>query len=453
MATTITQVAKAMQKILTEVANRVGRESELIKRQVKLSGASFAQLLVFGWMKNPNATLEEITQMGVNQGIKISPQGLDQRFGEESVKFAQELLAETVKIVVSGEAVAIELLNRFTDVVIHDSTVVGLPKCLEAMWPGCGNQEGTAAAIKFQVGMSLKYGTLKGPFPKPGKEVDVTGAIPKYVELAVGSVWFGDLGYWDLKQVLEFITAGVDWFSRYKVDVAVFDRQGNRLDLIGWLKQQTATSVELAVELGIDHRVPCRLIAVRVSDEVAARRRTELRRQAREKGFTVSPKRLALADWVIYVTTIPATKLSIDDALVFGAIRWQVELLFKLWKSYAGIDVSRSQNPNRVLTEIFLKLVGVVIEHWVMITGTWAIPDRSLFKAVKTIQTYVITLAISFHNLFELSKNLKLIHQCLQAGCRLNKRKKKPLTFQRLLARSVYPELVETSEFVQLAMA
>lgn len=175
MATTITQVAKAMQTILIEVADRIGRESGLIKRKVKLSGASFAQLLIFGWMKNPQATLEELSQMGINQGIEISAQGLDQRFGEESVKFAQEVLAETVKVIVSGEAVAIELLNRFVDVVIHDSTVIGLPKCLEVLWPGCGNQEGTAAAIKFQVGMSLKYGTLSGPFPKPGKEVDVTG--------------------------------------------------------------------------------------------------------------------------------------------------------------------------------------------------------------------------------------------------------------------------------------
>ena len=291
MATTITQVAKAMQTILIEVADRIGRESGLIKRKVKLSGASFAQLLIFGWMKNPQATVEELSQMGINQGIEISAQGLDQRFGEESVKFAQEVLAETVKVIVSGEAVAIELLNRFVDVVIHDSTVIGLPKCLEVLWPGCGNQEGTAAAIKFQVGMSLKYGILSGPFPKPGKEVDVTGAIPNYVELAAGSVWFGDLVDWDLKQVWEFVRAGVYWFSRDKVDVAVFDQAGKRLDLVGWLKEQTAASVELMVELGLDHRLPCRLIAVRVSAEKwrPNDRRTCAARHGRKGILSVQP--------------------------------------------------------------------------------------------------------------------------------------------------------------------
>ena len=139
--------------------------------------------------------------------------------------------------------------------------------------------------------------------------------------------------------------------------------------------------------------------------------------------------------------------------MVFAAVRWQIELLFKLWKRYAGIDESRSHNPHRVLTEIFLKLVGAVIDHWVMITAMWSIPERSLFKAIKTVQGYAITLALSLRNRFELSKSLKLIERCLQTGCRLNKRQKKPLTFQRLLAYSTFPELVEDSDFLPQATA
>jgi len=57
------------------------------------------------------------------------------------------------------------------------------------------------------------------------------------------------------------------------------------------------------------------------------------------------------------ITTAPAYKLSFDEALVLYGARWQIELLFKLWKSHAKLDTSRSCNPWRILTEIYIKLL------------------------------------------------------------------------------------------------
>ena len=62
MTTTIHQLSQNLQKLLTQDADRLGRESGFIKRQRKLTGASFAQALVFGWQANPKASLEELCQ-------------------------------------------------------------------------------------------------------------------------------------------------------------------------------------------------------------------------------------------------------------------------------------------------------------------------------------------------------------------------------------------------------
>lgn len=67
--------------------------------------------------------------------------------------------------------------------------------------------------------------------------------------------------------------------------------------------------------------------------------------------------------------------------IISGNKSRQIELLFQLWKGYADIDSSRSQNPHRVLTELSIKQVGVVIEHWMMIPALWAIPGRSLIPS------------------------------------------------------------------------
>ncbi|MBZ0282348.1 MAG: hypothetical protein K8L97_16520 [Anaerolineae bacterium] len=69
---TLTRVAESLQYLLTEEADRIGRESGFIQRQRKLSGASFVQTLVFGWMAKGDSTMEELSQSAANVGVQVS---------------------------------------------------------------------------------------------------------------------------------------------------------------------------------------------------------------------------------------------------------------------------------------------------------------------------------------------------------------------------------------------
>jgi hypothetical protein len=62
----VPQIAHALQVVLGKTALRAGRESGFIKREVKLTGASFVQVLVFTWLANPSASYEELTQTEVD---------------------------------------------------------------------------------------------------------------------------------------------------------------------------------------------------------------------------------------------------------------------------------------------------------------------------------------------------------------------------------------------------
>ena len=81
---TVTQVSTAMQTGLNEAANEAGQATGFIQRMVKLTGGSFCQSLVFGWLANPQASLEELSQTAALIGVEITPQGLDQRFTEQA---------------------------------------------------------------------------------------------------------------------------------------------------------------------------------------------------------------------------------------------------------------------------------------------------------------------------------------------------------------------------------
>ncbi len=147
----------------------------------------------------------------------------------------------------------------------------------------------------------------------------------------------------------------------------------------------------------------------------------------------MSQARLTLADWTIYATNLSPGQLSVAEALVLGRVRWQIELLFKLWKSQGHLDRWRSTKPWRILCEVYAKLLTLLIQHWVFLSSSWEYPDRSLSKAAQTVRKQAWYLASVFDSAQRLIEALRVIQRCLAAGCRINKRRADPHTYQLLL--------------------
>jgi hypothetical protein len=227
----------------------------------------------------------------------------------------------------------------------------------------------------------------------------------------------------------------VYWLSRVKSYCDAY-YQGKRWDLLKLLAKHCSDKMDIQVLLGVDERLPCRLLAVRVPDDVARLRRCKLISEAKDKGRSVSDKTLKLASWTVLCCNMPYEMLSLEEGFVLMRARWQIELIFKLWKSHGCIDEWRTENPWRILCEVYAKLLVMIIQHWILLAGCWEYPDRSLFKAVKTIQKHAMNLACAFASGYvdRLYEALEIIRQCLSVGCRINKRKKKPHTYQLLLA-------------------
>jgi len=69
----------------------------------------------------------------------------------------------------------------------------------------------------------------------------------------------------------------------------------------------------------------------------------------------------------------------------------------------------------------------------VFLVSYWAYPDRSLTKAAQTVQKHALHLASAFASVKRLTAALLTVKRCLAAGCRMNRRKKHPNTYQLLL--------------------
>src|SRR6266849_2896961 len=128
--TTVAELSSHLQTLFTSVADRLARRSGFVQRTSKLTGALFAQALVFGWLANPHASLAELAQAAAAAGVGISPQGLDQRCTESAAVFLEQLVGAAVETLIDADAVLIPLLGRFSAVVLLDSTTIALPAAL-----------------------------------------------------------------------------------------------------------------------------------------------------------------------------------------------------------------------------------------------------------------------------------------------------------------------------------
>jgi hypothetical protein len=153
-----------------------------------------------------------------------------------------------------------------------------------------------------------------------------------------GSLTIADLGYFCVDVFLAIADKSAYFLSRFFHLTALLDESGKRIELVTLLRKQTGDSADLSVRLGIRQALPCRLILLRNPQEVAEKRRRTAREHAKKRGATLSQSYLFLLSWTLFVTNAPASMISVKHIYDFYRIRWQIELIFKLWKSYCGLN-------------------------------------------------------------------------------------------------------------------
>ena len=211
-----------------------------------------------------------------------------------------------------------------------------------------------------------------------------------------------------------------------------FTEQGHRLSVQAILPPRVGQTKQMHVLVGEKQRYRMRLLMMRVPKEVAERRRQNLHADASRRGRAVSQRALELADWTILLTDVPAKHLRLEEALVLLRERWQMELLYKLWKQYGQIDEWRTIHPWRVLCELSAKLIGMVLQHWLIVLFAWQDEQRSLVKLAQVVRDTASTLMEALAGYRSLPSALQAIQRRMGSGCRMNTRKKSPNSAQLL---------------------
>ena len=181
--------------------------------------------------------------------------------------------------------------------------------------------------------------------------------------------------------------------------------------------------------------MPVRVLFQRLPREVVQARRRKAKKSMRRQGKTASTRYLQLLEWNIYVTNVSEEWLTFEQVFLVYRLRWQIELIFKLWKSEARINQIGSWRPARALCQLYARLIAVVLFHWLVAPNRLAQTyELSLVKAYRIMRRHVPRLALAIGSGWQQVAAVidRLVRDFLHYG-RKDSRKKCPSTYRRIL--------------------
>jgi hypothetical protein len=428
-------VTTALQHVLGDHLDQLARQCGLVVRQRKFTGQALLRMLVITLWHKPQASTADFLITASQLGLEVSPTAIDKRLhvGQPLVEFLRQALEQALQQTVASQPTDAQLLQPFPAVLLGDSTVISLPDELADAFPGCGGKPGTSrAALKIQLLWDLKSGRVERLLIEPGRHSDARSPIA-VDQAQPGTLLVYDLGYFDVDRFAALDCQQARFLSRFLHGTAVYDGDGVALDLVAYLRRQSAALLDVPIQLGAAQRLRCRLIAVRVPQEVANRRRQQARDKARSHGREASAAYLELLGWTLLVTNSDANELTWQAVVVLYRARWQIELLFKLWKSHNGLARFRARASSlECLAVFYAKLLGVLLQHWLLLATAWRMPQRSLRKAAKWLREELKGLLRALDDEGALAEALRRLQRLVQRLARVQERKKNPSHAQLL---------------------
>jgi Transposase DDE domain len=380
----------------TEHIEASARRTGFVKRASKMTGKLFLALVSFGVWSDAHTSLAQlaakVTQL--DDQLERSPEAIYQRMNKGALAFLQDMIRQALAKVHALEKVCEEgLFPGFTKVYLADSTGFALPDRLHALFPGSGGSAAKAGA-KIQAVWDYKSSVLDHFALTPWNLPDQT-YIDTVVALAPkGILFICDLGYFKIKAFARIAEAGAYFLSRLNHQANIVHAETGHLqplELASFLTTVTGNCIEKPLFLGAQERVACRLVASRVPESIVHERRRIAKKKAKKKGYTPSKSHLELLAWNLFITNVPYTIWKTAAVIKASPLRWQIELIFKSWKSYLHLAAIKTKKEDTTLGYLYGRMRLILLNYALcpqMRYHLWGKKKRelSLIKLVRHFQ-------------------------------------------------------------------
>ena len=337
-----------------------------LKRTSKFSPIAFLDTLLYSASQTEICSLGQAsTRVQDYNGVSISKQGVDSRFNEKSVEFVKSVFKECLENQVNT-VIAPNFFSAFSRVLIKDATRFVIPDKLAEHFRGSGSHNGKCkAAVAIQYELDIKNGKSTDLEVTDSIRCDLTDAKETRFDVRPNDLIIRDLGYFSLSVLAYFNKLGAFFLSRLNVKCHVFeDEKGSPISFKETYKYMSKNKIpllEINVFAGMKEKLPVRMVVQLVSNDVYEKRIRKIEKQNKADGYKTSDDYKARCRLNIFITNVDPKDLAKEDVYPAYKIRWQIELMFKHWKSTCKIHNFQPMKYERFTCLLFAKLILIVL--------------------------------------------------------------------------------------------
>lgn len=294
-------------------------------------------------------------------GCNISKQAIDKRFNSSATDFLNNIFTEYLNKYIKPATIKTEWEKKFTSIRIMDSTEFKISENHCESYPG-SNGNGTKACAQIQFEYDLFNGKIENISLESALTSDTTYSLTHMESLMPGSLVIRDLGYFNVNAYKKLDTKNVNYISRLKPQIHIYELKGNKYcilshaSIIKRLRKSQKPYLDIDVYIGRETLHPVRLIASLLDKDGVEKRK----RKVRQKRKIFNKYDRYLNHLNLFVSNIEKSKVTSKEIYSLYKLRWQIEIIFKGWKSVFKINAIRKMSLNRLKCYLISKLIWIL---------------------------------------------------------------------------------------------
>lgn len=386
------------------------------------NGKISAKNLILGFMmmvsKKKNTYESWSQEVSLLSGLTISRQAIEERMRPETTTMLRLALEDEFKKSLKTRSTNL-VSRKFKHIRLEDSTTINLPEELSVAFPGNVSK----GKKKSQAKIHALYDFTENAFDFMNihsfTQNDQSLSMNSLEYLNQGDLLLRDMGFLVLDAIDKINTKGAYFISPKNYQTNIYDPETKqKIDLIKALAKPGFFDKEVLT--GKKH-VKTRLVILPLPAKIQEEKKRKARRD-RDKRLNHKKEYYELLGYSIFITNIPQTICSAEEISKIYGLRWQIEIVFKSWKSGFSLEKltpSKCKNQDRIYSMIYLWLIFILLFHTV-----WINHNQQYLK--KKANLSLLKLAKFFSDFFPLiliENNERKLRQLMLLKCRYDKRK------------------------------
>lgn len=335
------------------------KQEGFMVRRTKLKPEQFLLLLLSEDSIGNHSLVQLCASLSADFNVVMTTEGLNQRFNSRAVKFLKACFyALFMRQLDIPKPIAIRRL--FNRIRILDSTSFDLSSIYEDYKGANGS------GVKIQLEYELYHGNFLNLAVQEGIESDAK--YPEVIQdIQQGDLCLRDMGYYSIDNLLDIEKQGGYFISRVKQNINLYKKNDNgKWEKIDPLKEtehlKPGEVMELdEVKIGgrIKNPLITRVIFAKLTEEQVSKRQAHLNKKKKKGKSILSAQQNIAVN--IYITNIPQTMVKKEDIHAIYSLRWQIEILFKTWKSLFKIHRVKKMKKERFECQLYGTLIRIIL--------------------------------------------------------------------------------------------